>query len=182
MISQHRIHGHGYHLILLSTFGLVCTGTIGLAAVCMPYLTDGLPVFHRWAVRVDFDWGFVRGMGASGKPWLSLASACWSVAYLLPLVALRHLGLALRREEALTAPVAGAFQRLAHTLPLHALFCFLAGVLTGVAAEIGGTGPHVYSFDLGRIYLIVIAGLCLYSIAHLMRLAVGAADDARSIV
>ena len=48
-------------------------------------------------------------------------------------------------------------------------------------AETSNT-PHPLGIDFGNTYLFVISCLCLYSVAHLMRLATEAADDARSIV
>ncbi len=38
------------------------------------------------------------------------------------------------------------------------------------------------AFGFSGVYLFLVATLCLYSIAHTMRLATEAADDSRSIV
>jgi hypothetical protein len=113
---------------------------------------------------------------------LTLSSICLMLSYLAPLFALRMLGRSLYRNEALTLPVANAFRQLAHSLLLYALLQFTSGLLAGFI-DVGSDQPGFkYRIDFGQPYLLVVACLCLYSVAPLMKLAAQAADDSRSIV
>lgn len=182
MNPEIKIMRHGYHLMSLASVGIACVAVWGLLLVCMPYLPNWNPQATSWATIAKVEWEQAVRMNAAGKAWLSLAYAIWTLAYLLPLFALRKLGRALFRSEALTTPVAKAFLWLAHSLPLNALLCFIAGMFIGIAAEVGGVEAHNFKLDIGGFYIFLIATLCLYSVAHLMRLASEAADDSRSIV
>jgi hypothetical protein len=177
MTPETKIRRHGYHLMSLASLGFVGIALFGLLLVAMPWLPD----WHGWNVA-GAEWKVAVGMDEGGRMILSLSSALWTVAYLVPLMALRRLGHRLYSNEALSRPVADAFRWLAHSLPLHALLRMAAGLLAGIAAEVGGAQEPSFTLDFSGGYVFLIACLCLYSVAHLMRLATDAAADARSIV
>ncbi|WP_024868139.1 hypothetical protein [Pseudoxanthomonas suwonensis] len=182
MRAENRIRRHGYHLMSLASVGIFCVALFGLLLMGLPWLSDWQPQASTWSRVAHVEWGLIRDMGTTGRRLLSLAFALWTLGYLLPLVALRRLGSALHRHEALSRPVARAFAWLAHSLPAYALLVLAQELLVAVACEIEGVRQIHVEADFGGIYLFLVACLCLYSVAHLMRLATEAADDARSIV
>lgn len=182
MKREYRIRRHGYHLMSLASMGIAGVAVFGLLLVCMPWLRDWNPQSTTWLSIARVEWTQMQEMGAEGRGLLSTAYLVWTLAVLSPLLALRHLGSTLYRQEALTRPVARAFMRLAHSLPANALLSFASGILVAIACEVGGIREHRFDADISGGYLFLVACLCLYSFAHLMSLASEAADDARSIV
>ena len=180
MKIEYRIQRHGRHLKSLACIGVAGVAALGDLAAASPWI-------DMWALRTSA-WS-VFGMPAheaaalpdDARMLLSAACLLVTLAFLLPLLALRQLGQRLRDGDALGRPVADAFRSLAHSLPLMAGLRLVANALAGAAAGVGGDDYHL-SVDVGDTYLFLIACLCLYSVAHLMRLAAETADDARSIV
>lgn len=181
MLPQNRIRRHGYHLMSLASLGTVAIAVLGLLASAMPWLPDWNPQWAGWSLA-GLSWQQTQAMNPQGKLLLSLSGLAWTLAYLLPLGALRRLGNRLYRHDALTRPVADAFRWLAHSLLLYALVNFGAALLAAFASEVGGGDPPKFTLGFSGAYLFLVACLCLYSVAHLMRLAAEAADDSRSIV
>lgn len=184
MNLEGKIRRHGYHLMSLASLGMFCVGIIGIVMMTLPYQSGAKLESHFWQGLIALDWKQVWAGGAASKAWISLSNGVWALSYFLPLLALRRLGSKLYRDEALTAPVAKAFLWLAHALPAYAVLQALSGFLIGFLAGFNGTALYQpsLSLDFSQLYLCVIACLCLYSVAHLMRLATQAADDSRSIV
>jgi hypothetical protein len=176
-----KIRRHGYHLMSLASVGTVGVSLIGLLLVSTPWLAIWIPQAGELSVTVESE---LREMGATGRWLLSLAGLLWTLALLLPFLALRRLGSALYRHEALSGPVARAFGWLAHSLPAYALLSLAGGALSAIAPGIDGGDAQQYKFefDFGGGYVLLVACLCLYSVAHLMRLATDAADDSRGFV
>ncbi|MCA0198989.1 MAG: hypothetical protein LCH59_12865 [Proteobacteria bacterium] len=181
MQPQNRIRRHGYHLVSLASIGTISIALFGLMSSVMPWLTDWDPQWDGWKLA-GLSWQQTLAMNPQGKLLLSLSGIVWTLAYLMPLGALRRLGDRLYRNDPLTRPVADAFRRLAHSLPLYALLNVGAAALAAFAGEVGGGDPPRFTFGFSGVYLFLVATLCLYSIAHTMRLATEAADDSRSIV
>ncbi|MFT4178296.1 MAG: hypothetical protein QM612_02365 [Thermomonas sp.] len=169
MSAENKIKRHGYHLMSLASLGMFCVTLWGVIMLSAPW--------HASAESTGF-LGMTHGMDANARNQWMLASACWTLAYLLPLLALRRLGNRLYRQEALTLPVAHAFLSLANALLVSVFVRLLADSLATEA----GSQPGTFSLPFGSFYIVMITCLCLYSVAHLMRLAAEAADDARSIV
>ena len=180
MLAQNRIRRHGYHLMSLASLGMVALAGVGLLTSAMPWFTHWNPTWLSGNLG-GLDWEQAQAMNRQGKALLSLAGIVWTLAYLVPLVALRRLGDRLYRHEALTRPVADAFLWLAHSLPAFALLSVAATTLT-VYATVAGSSKTTFNLDFSGIYLFLVACLGLYSVAHIMRLASEAADDSRSIV
>ena len=181
MLPQLQLRRHGYHLMSLASIGTLSVVVMGLMTSAMPWLPDWNPQWLGWNLA-GMDWQQTLTLNRQGKILLSLSGIVWLLAYLMPLAALRRLGDRLYRHDALSRPVADAFRWLAHSLPLYALLSLGALLLAAFAGEVGGGEQPKFSVSFSGIYLFLIACLCLYSVAHIMRLATEAADDARSIV
>ncbi|MBO9715413.1 MAG: hypothetical protein J7507_01015 [Pseudoxanthomonas sp.] len=182
MDTRTKIRRHGYHLMSLASLGTLGVALIGLLLIGLPWLAQWIPQAGNLPGAVESEQ--MQDMGTTGRWLLSLAGLLWTLALLLPLLTLRRLGAALYRHEALSRPVAGAFGWLAHSLPIYALLSFTGSVLAAIASGIDGDDAQQFKleFGFGGGYVFLIACLCLYSVAHLMRLATEAADDARSFV
>ncbi|MFT4197540.1 MAG: hypothetical protein QM601_06460 [Pseudoxanthomonas sp.] len=191
MDAQNKIKRHGYHLMSLASVGMFCVGLLTWILMMVPWMPnkEHLNAVHWKLLGFDLQ-EFVR-TGAHSQWELTLSALCVGTACFLPFRALRHLGYSLYRNEALTLPVAKAFRRLAHSiligLLLQGLPDFCMGFVDGLADGYGTPGamptqyvPH--GFGIAAIYIAIIACLCLYSVAHLMKLAAEADADARSIV
>lgn len=176
-----KIRRHGYHLMSLASLGIVCIALWGFFLTMMAWLPDWNPQAPGWDIA-GIAWKQAIEMNTNGKWMVSGAAMLWTLAYLAPLVALRRLGRSLYRDEALSRPVANAFRWLAHSLLGYGLLNLGSFVLASIAAETNKVPQHGLPFSTSGCYLFLIACLCLYSVAHLMRLATEAADDARSIV
>ena len=147
-------------------------GTLGIAVEILTLAYDDL---------------FASGRLSQTQGHLSpaLVDVFMCLSYLFPLVAMRGLGRSLMREEALSLPVAKAFRRVGHATLLYALFRGMPDFVNGFIDGFNGTTTPSFHLDVGYfsdLYLPVIACVCLYSVAHLMKLAAEAADDARGIV
>ena len=191
MNSEEKIKRHGYHLMSLALLGMICVFRVGLTLVAMPYVSDWRPQARIWARISGIEWQQAIHLDSTSKAFLSLSFVAWTLSYLLPLSALRRLGRNLYRHEALTLPVANAFRWLAHSVLIGLLLQGVpdagAGFINGLAEgyNAAGTTPirHVpHGFGVGTTYIAIIACVCLYSVAHLMKLAAEAAEDSRSIV
>jgi hypothetical protein len=182
MNIENKIKRHGYHLMSLASLGMLCVGVVGLCLILMPYLPDWKPESGAWLRISGLEWDQVIRLNGTGKALVSASNFIWTLAYLLPLLALRRLGSKLYKHDALTLQVAHAFLWLAHALLSNALLLMLAGFLIAMAEEAGGVHIYRSNFDISGGYIWLIACLCLYSVAHIMRLAAQASDDARSIV
>ena len=182
MNIENKIKRHGYHLMSLASIGMFCVGVLGLCLMVMPYFQDSNPQSGLWLRISGLEWDQVARLNGTGKALVSASNFIWTLAYLLPLLALRRLGGKLYKHDALTLQVAQAFRWLAHALLSNALLLMVASFLIAMAEEAGGVSIHRYNFDISGGYIWLIACVCLYSVAHLMRLAALAADDARSIV
>ena len=181
MHPQSRIRRHGYHLMSLASIGTLCVVALGLLLAAMPWLPGWNPQSTVWKIG-DMGPEQILALDRAGRWLATLSSLAGSLGCLAPLVALRRLGDRLYRSAALGPPVAEGFRWLAHSLPLYALLQF-AGWMLGVAASgMAPEGEMRFTFDFGGSYLLVVACLCLYSVAHVLRLAVAAAEDARGIV
>ncbi len=181
MSIEVRIRRLGYHLMSLASVGMALVAIPGLFLTALPWMPKP-PHSQLWSI-FGITGAQASAFSADARLLLALSCLAGMLAYLLPLAALRRLGHRLYRDDALTRPVADAFGWLAHSLPLHAVCMLAAWLLAGFGSEIAGV-PNDYrmSVDLGAAYIFLIGCLCLYSVAHLMRLATAAADDARSIV
>lgn len=180
MLTQNRIRRHGYHLMSLASIGTLVVVVLGLITSAMPWLPDWNPQWVGWELG-GLSWQQTQALNPQAKGLLSLAGAAWTVAYLMPLAALRRLGDRLYRHDALARPVADAFRWLAHSLPLYAALSLAAALLAVYASAVGDSEVK-FAIGFSDIYLFLVACLCLYSVAHIMRLATEAADDSRSIV
>ncbi|UWX04480.1 hypothetical protein H1235_05890 [Pseudoxanthomonas sp. NC8] len=181
MDVSYKIRRHGYHLMSLASLGLTGVAVFGALLTFMPWVPDWDPQWSGWRFGPGLEWKQLVGMHALGKQLLSTSAALWTAAQLIPLLALRQLGKQLYRNEALSRPVADAFRWLAHSLLLYAAFSTAARLLEGMAIMVDQT-RGTFSIEFDRAYLFLIACLCLYSVAHLMRLTTDAADDVRAIV
>jgi len=177
---QQKIKRHGYHLMSLASLGMFCIGMAGLILTTMHWMPHLNPQ-ASWSIA-GIEWKQSSLMDTQGKWLVSAAGMLWTLAYLAPLVALRRLGHSLYKSEALSRPMADAFRWLAHSLLGFAVLNAASFTLASIAAEANKMAPHGLPFSASGCYLFLIACLCLYSIAHLMRLATDAADDARSII
>ena len=166
----------------LATIGIAVVSVLGLLLIAMPWLTDWNPQSGLWQAISGLDWNEVVHLNGAGKTLVCVSNVLWTLAYLLPLIALRHLGSSLYGHEALTSPIATAFRWLAHSMLANIALLMAAGFLIAMAEEAGNLHIYHSTFDIRGDYLWIIACVCLYSVAHLMRLATEAADDARSIV
>lgn len=182
MSIENKIKRHGYHLMSLASLGMFCVGVLGICLIVMPYFPDSNPESGLWLRISGLDLAQVARLNGTGKALVSASNFIWTLAYLLPLLALRRLGSKLHKHDALTVQVAQAFLWLAHALLSNALLLMLGGFLIAMAEEAGGLSVYRANFDISGGYIWLIACLCLYSVAHIMRLAALAADDARSIV
>lgn len=182
MNIENKIKLHGHHLMSLASIGMFCVCVVGLSLMAMPYFSDSNPESGLWLRILGLDWDQVMRLNGTGKALVSASNFIWTLAYLLPLFALRSLGSNLYKHDALTLQVAHAFRWLAHSLLSNALLLMLAGFLIAMAEETGGVSIYRSNVDISGGYIWLIACLCLYSVAHIMRLAAQAADDSRSIV
>ncbi len=181
MHPQLKIRRHGYHLMSLASVGTLGALLVGALLALTPWVPDWSLQALRWEIG-DMDQEVLRTLGAPGKCLASLAALVWTLAYLAPLLALRRLGHRLYRHDALSVPVANGFRWLAHSLPLHAVLKIAGTVLATIAEEVGPGAERQFTLDVTGSYAFVVACLCLYSVAHVMRLAAATAEDARSIV
>ena len=182
MNTEDRIHRHGRSLMLLASLGLAFAAGLGLLTIAMPWLPSGAPDWLNWDIG-GIELHEAMTMTPAGKAMLSLAAGLWTLAYLVPLQCLRRFGQCLYRDEALSRPVADAMLWLAHSLPICLALTFAATLLALIGAEVGTGGTrHSYRISFAQPYLLAIACLGMYSVAHIMRLAAEAADDSRSIV
>ncbi len=148
--------------------------SVGIAGIAIEILTLAYDLIMPW--QPDKQFGHIPPTMA----YLSLF-----LSYLFPLMAMHGLGRRLMREEALSLPVANAFRRVGHSTLLYALFQGIPEFVNGfIDGFLGKTMPpfHLCVGYFSELYLPIIASLCLYSVAHLMKLAAEAADDVRSIV
>jgi len=181
MHPQLKIRRHGYHLMSLASVGALGMLLIGVLMALTPWLPDWSPQALSWEIG-NMDQESLQGLGASGKWLASLAALVWTLAYLVPLLALRRLGHRLYRNDALSVPVADGFRWLAHSLPLYAVLKLAGTGLATIAEELGPDAERQFTLDVTGSYAFLVACLCLYSVAHVMRLAAATAEDARSIV
>lgn len=181
MLPDARIQRHGYHLMSLASLGMVTMLVIGVMTSAMPWMPDWNPQWLGWN-PAGLSWQQTLTMNSEGKLLLSLAGITSTLAFLIPLMALRRLGDRLYRHDALTRPVADAFRWLAHSVVLHAMIRIAAMLLAATAGEVGGGDTVPLTFSFSSAYLLFVTCICLYSIAHIMRLATEAADDSRSII
>lgn len=182
MQPQSKLRRHGYHLMSLASVGVFFVGGLGILLMALPWLSGWQPHAAIWSGAANVEWTAIQHMDNTGRSLLTLACALWLLGHVLPLIALRRVGSALYGHEALSHPVARAFAWLAHSLPTYAMLAFSQKTLVAIACEVGGVGQTRFELDFSGTYLFLVACLCLYSVAHLMRMATSAADDARSIV
>ena len=180
MGSAEKIKRHGFLLTWIAVIGMFCIGVLGLLLVMAPYTTS--PFVLITDLGWKFDWTAIARMDATGKGLVSSIALLWAAAWLAPMIGLHHLGGRLHRFEALSPPVADAFRNLAHSLVTSYLLQGVGGFMTGIAEVAGGVQFNHPTWNVSIDYIFLVACLCLYSMAHLMKLAAEAADDARSIV
>ena len=180
LFPRNQVRLHGRSLARIAMLGIACIALLGFFLIAMPWLPDWNPQAPFWRVE-GITWEQSVHMTPTNKLLLSLAATVKTLAWLAPLVALYRLGRRLHDNEPLSQPVAGAFRWLAHSLPAYMALSATSILLAAFTAETSNT-PYPLGIDFGNTYLFVISCLCLYSVAHLMRLATEAADDARSIV
>lgn len=152
---------------------------IGMIGVAIEIMTLAYDLIVPW--QLDKQFGHIPP---------SIIYSSLFLSYLFPLMAMQSLGRRLMREEALSLPVADAFRRIGHSTLLFALFQgipdFINGFIDGFNDGTQGMWTmHFSPLAVGYfsdLYLPIIASLCLYSVAHLMKLAAQAADDSRSII
>ena len=178
MSPENRIRRHGYHLMSLASVGAVATISFGIFISAMLWLAARNPDWSIWTSEMKR----TSAMGNTTLALLTASNVLWILGQLAPLIALRRLGNCLYRNEALARPVADAFRWLAHSLPLYALLHILASSVEQMAFWFADVPEPKFELDLRGGYIFLIACLCMYSVAHLMRLATDAADDVRSIV
>lgn len=181
---QSKIKRHGRRLMDLAALGVFVAVLFGLTLSCSPWVHDWNPQSPIWKTILVIDAEQATHLSTSLRWLLCVSYMIWSLAWLWPLLALRRLGRSLYANEALTRPVATAFLAMAHSIPLNVLLRLIAGALSSLAVELGGVREQqsFFSFDLTGLYILSIAGVCLYSVAYLMSLATEAADDSRSII
>lgn len=182
MRAHIKIQSHAYNLISLANLGVGAMVVMGLFHLLAPYVPDWQPQWLHWDL-----FGLSPAEARALTPWgqfvLGLASLCQTAAYVVPLFALRRLGVALHRHEPLSRAVASAFRWLAHSLPFNLVLRCISLLLAFAGKELGSGGStHQLQLHFADAYLFLVACLCLYSVAHVMQLAAQTADDARSIV
>jgi hypothetical protein len=182
MQTEENIKDHGRFLTSLANFGVLLVSVLGTGLVLAHY-PEGLP---KWPILSRI-WGLdllrAAEMNMAGKVLLSLSNASLTLSLLLPLLALHNLGRTLSHSEVLSRPVAESFGKLARSLLLHyTVLQILAGMAVSFAEQVSDTSIYAPEWDFAGFYVWLIACTCLYSVAHLMKLASEAADDSRSIV
>lgn len=187
MTPQDKIKRHGRHLMNLASVAMFAVGLFTLVMMTLPWQPES---------RLDpetLEWHYhLRAVAPAAldpaiKSMITIAGAMQGLVWLLPLWMLRRLGYRLNREEALSARTASAVRHLAHALMAGLGLRFLVEMLLGFTVEAAtatamGTLEYVAPFDLGSNFTTLVAGLCLYSLSHVIRLGADAADDVRSIV
>jgi hypothetical protein len=189
MSSENRIKRHGRDLMSLASVGMFCVVVVGLALMFLPYAARA-PDSAFWAEVSGITWARVVQMTFAGKIFFILTYMVWVLANLLPLIALRHLGSSLYRNEALNVRIAAAFVWLARSVVAYLLLPTVLPLCVKLYAMVGGGAQAAADImqykmpgrSLSAIYIAIVACICLYSVAHLMKLAAATADDARSIV
>lgn len=179
MTPEMKIRRHGYHLMSLASLGIVAAAAIGLFLALLVFCGGAMP-FGNW-VLFDLPMDEATRLGAGDRGLLALALVLGTLAYILPLAAVHRVGKALHGCDALSAPVAAAFMRLAHSLPASLLLS-VAGACMAAWVRSSHDAWQLRITVSTDPYHFLVACLCLYSVAHLLRLAVRAADDARGIV
>lgn len=180
MRPELKIRRHGYHLMSLASLGMGMAAVLGVGASLLAWSVQASPSLlslELFGAPLDE----LAGMEREARLLLALSGLVLTAAWLVPLFALRRVGKALYRYEALSLQVASAFMLLAHSLPAWLLLSLGHWVLASLAYSTGA-GREVSFTVSSSSYLFILACLCLYSVAHVMRLAAAAADDARSIV
>ncbi|WP_019398745.1 MULTISPECIES: hypothetical protein [unclassified Pseudoxanthomonas] len=179
MTPEMKIRRHGYRLMSLASLGTVVSVTLGMGSALWLLSGHG-SLFGAWVV-FGLPWDEASRLPPGDRGLLAVSILVATAAYVVPLAAVRRLGKALYACDALSPAVATAFMRLAHSLPLSAALVVAAGVIAAVVRSQQGDWVLHITVDTNPYYFL-LACLCLYSVAHLLRLAVRAAEDARSIV
>jgi|LNAP01.1.fsa_nt_gb hypothetical protein len=197
MDIENRIKRHGRHLMSLASAGALCIALAGLLLAAAPHFLDFQA--QSWlGAKLSIAPELLARLSPQLKTLLSLKALAWTIAWLWPLLALRRLGQVLWQGNVLNGRTADAFRQLAHSIVasivLQAapdfLIGFVDGYLKGSIGASGDPGKSVIdvfdafgsSLGLGGTYVAVIACVCLYSVAHLTKLAAAAADEARGFV
>src|SRR5690606_27957345 len=179
MNPELKIRRHGYHLMSLASIGTVTVTAVGLCFVLL-VLSGSTAPFGTW-VLFDLPLEAAAGLDAGDRGLLAVAIVLSTLTYLLPLAAVRRVGKALHACVALSEPVASAFMRLAHSLPLSPRFGRGGAFVAAWVPTSDGAWQLRFTVSPSPSYFL-LACLCIYSVAHPLRLAVQAAEDARGIV
>ncbi len=179
LLLENKVRIHGRTLVTLASLGAAIVVSYGLVMAACAWLPASAASF--WHGLPGMEWTSLVAPSGAQRLQLSLAALLWTGALLAPLPALRRLGKRLQRHNLLSRPVTRAFAWLAHSLPLYAALAAISAVLRQVAMSELASGQAI-TLDLTQFYLLLVTGVCLYTVAHLMRLAADVAEDARSIV
>jgi hypothetical protein len=175
LLLENKVRLHGRSLTNLANLALtiiVITGGLSIAGM---WLIDIPPQSPSWQ-GLRFIWQQSPAPPTNQRLALTLAELIWTSALLAPALALRVLGKNLQNHELLSRQTAKAFGGLAHAIPAYAALNASANLLRSYVSD------GELSVDGNQLYLLLVTGICLYTVAHLMRLAATAAEDARSIV
>ena len=164
MDSTQRISRHGYNLMSLASIGQF---------VCFGLLIWNLGV-RQWAPET--------ASSLAGADWwlfAALATAVW-LSQFWALVRLRAIGKLLHADSHISHAMAEAWQRFGKALVVNAV---LMAFPVGTAVPEPGNGLNlVLRLDAGGLYFVVIACLCIFSIAQLLEQAATLRDENEAIV
>jgi len=164
MDSSRQIRRNGYHLMSLASIGQIA---------CFGLLVWNL-AWRFWNEQADeilADPAFV--------PWaISIAAVVVWIAQFWTLRQLRRIGKLLHSGSTISSEMADTWKRLGNGLVATALLM----VLPMVPRTGGGKLDFVLRLDVASFYFVVIGTLCIYTVAHLLRLAVELRTDNESIV
>lgn len=192
-----NVRQHGRHLMGVALVAIVASAAYTLWCLAMPWwqpdkLDPALLARHFDLVVSD-----PAAMTPAVKALLVPTFALTGLQALLPLFMLHRLGRCFSYENALDRRTAVAVRRLSHSivaslvlLPALAgfLFAFAQTIAASTGVEMGLASssfdsPASFLASLGAgVVLPLVACICLYSLAWLIRIGADAADDARSIV
>lgn len=164
MEASLKLRRHGYHLMSLASIGQF---------VCFALLLWNLSM-RTWdpqrAAQIH-----------DPATWRTLAvAACviW-LAQAWTLVQLRRIGRRLHSGETVSHAMAAAWRRLGNALAVVGVLSMFP--LRPAPAATGGLDLAL-GFDMGGLYFVAIACLCIFSIAHILQEAATLKDDNESIV
>lgn len=183
---KNRLQRYGYHLMSLASIAqLVVVGTWLLHLFLLAEATGALgearaasahlPV-HFFGATVT---QYAPAVDAAPFGWIALALLPSLLASWWPWLQLRRFGKALYRSAPLSAPLADSLQWLGYAFAGSAV---LTIIVTPLAAAILAAGATI-SLDLsGAFFIQLVAAICAFSMALVVREAVRVGDENKTFV